>query len=179
MAKLKLLLLDANVIIEAHEKGVWENLTQSCEITITEAVKSECKYWLDLEGNRNYIDIDSYITKGSINCVEVKLTSIEELIAKFDVSYVDRLDPGETESLAFLFESNDNWVISSSDDIVYKILGAMNRINQGISLEEILNKIGVTKTLQWQFTKKFRMIKSKTGQIDSIQERGFVDKSLQ
>ena len=62
----------------------------------------------------------------------------------FDDSYLGVLDDGEAESLAYLFDAKSDFLISSADKIVYRVLGNMHREDQGISLEEILNKIGMT-----------------------------------
>ena len=83
--------------------------------------------------------------------------------------YFDRLDPGEAESLAFLMNSRDEWLISSSDEIVFKTLGLEGRSEQGISLEEILDKIGMTRSnLSVQYTREFRMNVTRKGQIDGV-----------
>ena len=55
---------------------------------------------------------------------------------------------------------------------MYRVLGATGRSDQGISLQEILDRIGQTKSLTWQYTKEFREQKTKTGGLDQIQDRG-------
>ena len=40
-------------------------------------------------------------------------------------SYLDRLDDGEAESLAFFLSSQDDYLISSADIIVFKVLGRL------------------------------------------------------
>ena len=55
-----------------------------------------------------------------------------------------------------------NCLICSGDAIVYRVLGATGRSDQGISLQEILDRIGQTKSLAWQYTKEFREQKTKT-----------------
>ena len=79
------------------------------------------------------------------------------------------MDDGEAESLAFLFNSREEWLLTSSDEIVFKTLGVEGRSEQGISLEEILQKIGLSRSmLKAQFTKQFRLNVTKKGQIDQI-----------
>ena len=58
----------------------------------------------------------------------------------------------------------------AADHIVFKILGFFRKAEQGISLEEVLDKIGLSQKLRVkQYTKKFREECTRTGQIESIQ----------
>ncbi|HOQ06105.1 MAG TPA: hypothetical protein PKY88_12940, partial [Anaerohalosphaeraceae bacterium] len=93
-----------------------------------------------------------------------------EMFSKqYGPAYLDRLDPGEAESLAFLFQSKDDWLFTSGDAIVFQILGAAGRCDQGISLEEILQALGLTcKDLKKQYRKDFRLRETQRGKIDGI-----------
>jgi hypothetical protein len=56
-----------------------------------------------------------------------------------------------------LFDAKIDFLISSVDKIVYRLLGNMHRFDQGISLQEILNKIGLTASqLPPQYRREFR-----------------------
>ena len=57
------------------------------------------------------------------------------------------------------------WLISSADAIVYRVLGGLRRRHQGISLEEVLDEIGLQRPLAYQYTEKFR---------DKWTHRGFI-----
>jgi hypothetical protein len=46
--------------------------------------------------------------------------------------------------------------LCSSDAIVFKVLSLMDRSEQGVSLEEVLHSIGLSRGLSHQFTKAFR-----------------------
>lgn len=88
MPKLKLLILDANVVIRRHELNLWQIVTAKCEV---------------------------------------------------------------------------------ADSIVYKVLGNLNMAEQGISLEEILQKIGHgLADSPWQYSKAFREKWTQAGQRDAI-----------
>ncbi len=72
MPMFQLLLFDASVIIFAHKLGVWSQLTEKCIITITKTVKEqEVYYWVDENETPHSIDLDDYIEKGKIECIEV------------------------------------------------------------------------------------------------------------
>ena len=100
------------------------------------------------------------------------LAQVENFKIKFDPTYLDRMDPGETDSLAYLCQSSEPWRITSGDGIVFKILGRLARGEQGISLEEILQQTGLVRELKWQYTKEFRLKYTRQGEHDSITGRG-------
>lgn len=167
--KFPLLLLDANIVIYLHELRIWESFITQCRVTITQAVAKESDYWEDENGFHSPIDLDSDIRTGKIDCIDVPLEIVEAFLKKYGPVYLERLDPGEAESLAFLFNSKDKWLFTSADEIVFKVLGAAGRFEQGISLEEILQKIGLSRPgLKVQFTKQFRLNTAKKGQFDGI-----------
>lgn len=43
--KIRLLLLDANVVIELHSLELWEHVVERCEILLTETVVEEARYY--------------------------------------------------------------------------------------------------------------------------------------
>jgi hypothetical protein len=91
---------------------------------------------------------------------------------QFDPVYLGDLDDGEAESLAYMMKQSADFLISSGDAIVYRILGNLGRTEQGISLEEILQKIGLGLSLEWPYSKAFREKYSKDGEADMIRGRG-------
>jgi len=108
---------------------------------------------------------------------KLKLLPIADILAfknRFDASYVCDLDNGEAESLAYLTSQPKlDFKISSGDAIVYKVLGNLNIVDQGIALEEILQQIGLTRRVnEFQYTRAFRDQMTKVGSTDRIQGRG-------
>lgn len=164
--KFQLLLLDANIVICLHELGIWQSFIETCDVTLTRTVVDEVASY----------DLTPDIRDHKIDCVDVPLDTVQKFIKKYGPVYVDRLDPGEAESLAFLCEDRREWLISSSDEIVFKTLGLEGKAEQGISLEEILNKIGMTQSkLPIQYTREFRENVTRKGQIDRIQGFGHTE----
>lgn len=167
--KFRLLLLDANVVIYLHELGLWDKFTDSCDVTLTRTVVDEVKYYSAEEGIQYRIDLEPDVRDGRINCVDVPVDRVQKFIESFGPSYIDRLDPGESESLAYLFNSSEEWLICSADEIVFRALGLLQRVEQGISLEEILQKTGLVRSdLAGRYSKQFRLNVTKKGQIDHI-----------
>lgn len=172
MKKLRLLLLDANVIIELFRRGIWDTIVERCEIVLAQSVVDESQFYDTDIGERKYIDLADYIRKNKISVFNVSISQLVQFKKQFDASYFERLDPGECESLAFLCLSAEPYNICSADAIVYRILGNLNRSEQGISLEEVLGSVGMGYTLSRQFTKIFRLANTKRGQQDSVQDKG-------
>jgi hypothetical protein len=169
MPKFRLLLLDANVVIYAHELGIWHTLTDHCEITIAKTVaEQEVYFWRDQNDVRHEIDLAADIRDARVRCVEVPLSQIEAFRRKFGPIYLDAMDPGETESLAFLVNSTESWRICSSDAIVFRVLGSLGRGEQGISFEEVLSAVGLGRQVDGMYDKSFRQRYTSRGQQESI-----------
>lgn len=173
MKKLRFLLLDANVVIQLFELGLWERIVQSCEILLARTVaEREASFFFDADGHQQLINLTDDISANRITVVEMPLSSIKLFMARFDRLYLERLDPGETESLAYLDSSADECLICSSDAIVFRVLAQLSLVERGLSLEEILKTIGLGRSLPSQFTKQFRDQWTKRGQQEKIQGIG-------
>jgi hypothetical protein len=116
-------------------------------------------------GPRFFLGCENYVFERTI-------TELKGFTDLFDPVYVASLDPGEAESLAYLVQSKDAYLISSGDAIVFRVLGLLNRSDQGISLEEVLQKIGLGQSLLKQYTKQFREWYAREGEQDSLRGRG-------
>ena len=100
--------------------------------------------------------------------VEVDAAQLKAFLNRFDPVYFGEMDPGETESLAYLISSNDPCLICSSDAIVFRVLGCLGLVEQGLSLETILQQVGLGRALTYQFTERFREYWTKRGQRDGM-----------
>jgi hypothetical protein len=173
MPKLKLLILDANAVIFLFENGLWQSVLARCEIYLSRIVaEDEVKYYHGRDADK-LIDLSQDIQQGKACLFDVTPPQLKNFTSNFDPLYLDRLDPGEAESLAYLVVSSDEYLISSGDAIVYKVLGNLNRGHQGISLEEVFQRIGLSQSkLPRQYSKQFRENNTSEGSQDSIRGRG-------
>lgn len=89
-------------------------------------------------GERVDFDLGEFERNGAIEVVEVALPALKTFLSQFDASYAEKLDPGEAESLAYLLAANADTHICSADGIVFRVLGNLDRGQQGLSLEEVL-----------------------------------------
>lgn len=174
MPRLRLLLFDANIVIELHKIVLWEKVIGLCDVTLTKTVaEDESEFWEDDFEEKHYFNLQEEIDSGKINCITVSNKHLEALFEKFSPVYLDRLDPGEAESLAVLISSDDDWLISSSDGIVFRVLGNLGLPDQGISLAEVLQKIGLTYPgLRFHFGRDFRLKMTQQGQQEGIMGMG-------
>lgn len=171
MKKFKLLLLDANVVIELWRLSLWEKVVDQCDVHLARTVVGEARFFEDDDG-RHEIDLTADEAARRITVFELHPSEIRDFLSKFDPLYIQRLDPGEAESLGFLFRQSDECHICSADAIVFRVLGNFNRSGQGVSLEEILEKIGLGRKLRKQFTRSFRESSTQKGFSDGLGDLG-------
>ena len=78
--------------------------------------------------------------------------------------------------MAFLIDSPEQCLICSADKIVFRVLGNLKRSDQGISLEEVLQSVGLGIDLPWQFTKRFREEWARKGFGEGLGGIGYKEK---
>ena len=170
MKKFQFLLLDAGPIIKLFELGIWDAFIEKCDVTISKIVADEAK-WASQEFQDIRIDLEPY--EAIIKVIDLEPAIVKSFYEKFNLRYKAGIHDGEKETLAFLCESPENWSVCSADAAVFMVLGLLGKGNQGISLQEILQKIGLSQSsLEWEYTKKFREKYTRMGRIDSVQHKG-------
>jgi hypothetical protein len=169
MKRFKFLLLDANVVIKVFSLGLWDALVNQCEIHLSEIVVSESNYFEDSEGGHHDIKLDPYIKDGRIQVFSHSSSDLRNFRSSFDSMYLEKLDPGETESLIHLLSPDcEELILCSGDAIVFRVLGNLRVAEKGISLEEIFDRFGWRRSLEPCFTRKWRHQWSRTGLGDSL-----------
>jgi hypothetical protein len=172
MKRLRLLLLDANVVIHLFELRLWEVVVEHCEVVLARTVVEESHFYEDEDGQRQDFDLATYEADGRIRVEEVGAEQIQNLRQLFHPGYLERLDAGEAESLALLMQSHDPYLFCAADSIVSKALVNLQREEQAISLEEVLQKVGFARKLRYQFSREAQQKWIRQGQADMIQGRG-------
>jgi hypothetical protein len=173
MPKSKLLILDANVVIFLFEHNLWAQVTARYEIHLSRIVaEQEANHFYDGNGDKQPIDLSTDIAAGTIKIFDVPVAQFKAFKDQFDPVYFGGLDQGEQESLAHLFNTTEQFRISSGDAIVYKVLGLKQRSDQGVSLEELLQECGMGRAVPWAHQKKFREKNTSEGEQDFIRGRG-------
>jgi hypothetical protein len=149
-------LLDANIVIIAHELGVWDLLKNAYEITLPAIVcRREALYYFK-DGEKLQIQLREQIKSGEIDEIEGTGDELNKLVNLFESYFLDTLDAGELEALALIYSRRvNNAVFCTGDGPAIKALVMMGASGLGISLETALNKIGLTKKLRIQYTEDF------------------------
>ena len=172
MKKFQFLLLDAGPIITLFGLHIWDEFLKRCDVSISQTVANEAK-WASQEFEDIRIDLESY--KDQINIFDIDPSLAKSFLDRFDEIYKTGIHDGEKETLAFVCNSPERWLLCSGDKAVYQVLGLLGRGEQSISLEEILEQIGLPQSqLRREYTKKFREIWIRKGRIDSIQDKGLL-----
>jgi len=169
MKKFQFLLLDAGPIIELFRQGIWDEFVQRCDITLAQTVVEEAK-WASQKFEDVRIELEPDETEGAIRVFDLELSKFDSFLKTFgqQLKQID-IHSGEKETLAFLYDSTENWRVCAADKAVFRFLGMTGKGESGISLEEILKKIGLVKQLDWEFTKRFRKKFTRIGQVNGIQ----------
>jgi hypothetical protein len=177
MKKPTSLLLDAGPIIKLFELSIWDKFIERCDVGISRTVAEDEVVFAGKEYFKEYIDfgLKAWEEKGLIKIIEAEPSDVKVFYEKHSLKGKYRIDPGEEETLAFLHKCSKDWKLCSADGPVFSVLGFLGRTEQGISLEEILEKIGLSQSnLEWRYTKKFREKYNLLGQRDFVQDQNLL-----
>jgi len=171
-------LVDANVIIEAHELNVWHSLVASFELTVPSVVaREEAKYFV-IAGQHNPINLSSSIERNEITELEADASELAELMRQFDPLFSESIDAGEQEALALMLAGRcPDHSFCSADARPVQALAMLDMSDRGISLEELLRRIGQSKKLDDHFASAFLERQIKEGQRRRIQGDGLSERS--
>lgn len=172
MKKLNLLLFDANIVIYLFKLGIWDKVIALCDVHLSETVVDEARFYDDASGFEKTIDLGAEIESGGIKTFGLETSKLAAFRHQFDPLYFERLDPGELESLVFLSDAEEEYLLCSADSIVFKVLGNLRLSHQGISLEEVLQRIGIGRNIEYQYSKKFREKWDKIGAQERMYGQG-------
>jgi len=172
MKRFPFLLIDAGPIIKLFSLGIWDDFIKYCDVSISRIIVDDQALYT--EDGKKHIDLNPYEERELIKIIDVEPSVVKTFYDKFDLLYQADIHDGEKETLAFLCNSTENWIVCAADGAVFRVLGLLGKAEQGISLEEVLEKIGLSRKLEWKYTKKFCEKYTRIGQIDSIKNKGLL-----
>lgn len=157
MTKPKLLLLDANVIIECHRISVWNPLIEKAEIIVPSIVASDEVLFSEKGKITEAIHLPSLISNGQIQEFIVDIddyAAVDEALSKFPIG---EIHAGEKEALAIMHfkKIGDDYKFSTSDKSAIYALCALGLSDVGVSLESILKMYGLTKQVKREFSDEY------------------------
>ena len=145
-------LVDTNVIIEAHRTECWNALVGHYELDTVRRCVEECA-----TGNqrlRNPVPIDIDRLEKAVNPKSVEQKAIVSLLVECPESA--DLDPGEKELLAYAFSIREQiFLLCSPDRACMAAIYELGWIERYVSLEELAQYAGVRPNLAFHFTKKW------------------------
>jgi len=132
----KLLLLDADVIIDLHTLSLFDRIIKGYEIHVTKTVLSEASYF-KRDGARTKIAIRDRVTI-------IENIAVEHLQTVRDEAKEARLgiDPGELEAIACLIQNDEELIFCTCDQAAIKLLAFMNLEARAVSIEKTIRTTG-------------------------------------
>lgn len=151
---LRIVLLDADVIIDLYRYKIWKHIVSKNKILIPSIVlRREVYFYIDESGFKHSINLLNEVGK---SIIEVSV-SAEELIDfkhKFDHFISEELDSGETEALKIL-NDRDDCSFCTCDKAAIKAISLLGKREQGLSFEKLLKSSGITKNLEKKHTEQY------------------------
>jgi hypothetical protein len=167
-------LLDANIVIEAHTLEIWAELKDRYELILPSVVIiDEARYFKSTKRGSKSIRLGEQIAKGEVQQLTATIEEYGELYKIFASWFLQALDPGETEALALLRANRTPGAFfCTSDAPAIKALAMLGLSQRGISMEMLMSKVGLAKRLETQFTEDFFTRNIRHGQTARITGEG-------
>lgn len=140
---------DANVVIDAHVHGFWDDLISRYEVYIPSIILKEVKYYIGLDSKKNQINLKEQINDGKIFEIEATSAEMSKIISSATERFKETVHKGELEALAILNNRTELGIkFCTGDKAAIKALSAVGLGANGVSLEEVLDNIGQKRRLK-------------------------------
>jgi hypothetical protein len=133
----KLLLLDANVIIDLHTLGLFEKIAKTYDVHVTRTVFGEAKFF-KRDGRGQKINISDKVTVVD----DVGLDSLNSVRTEAEEAGLT-IDPGELESIAFLSNTEEEIAFCTCDKAALTLISYIELEKRSISLEQAAKIAGL------------------------------------
>lgn len=166
-----LVLLDADVIIDLHGFGVWDEILSKYKIFISSIIlRQEVYFHEDEEGHKHPIDLVKDVDK-KFKELSVTADDLREFAERFDPVLKAEIHQGEKEALS-LVSANEEMHFCTCDRAATIALGVLGLADRGVSFEHLLKTAGITKKLLPKHLEKTFQGYLKQASIMRIQGRG-------
>lgn len=132
----RLLLLDADVVIDLHSLGLFDKMSSAYDLHVTRTVLKEADYYP--KGNTKVpIKIDRKVTI-------IEDISIESLGIVQKEAQEARLvvDPGEATSIAYILQAKEEMPFCLCDKAAIKLMAFMDLDDKSVSVEQAFWRAG-------------------------------------
>ena len=147
----KLLLLDADVVMDLHTLGLFERIKKAYDVCVTRVVFEEARYYKK-DGIKHKIEIENLAIIEDIDPEILKSVQREAREARLGV------DPGESTSIAYLIQTEIDITFCTCDQAAIKLIAYMELERKAVSLEKALRTTGYQRKNLYprHFEKTFR-----------------------
>jgi len=130
----KLLLLDADVIIDLHTLGLFGKISKAYNICLTRDVFEEARYYKK-DGTKIDIDIKDVVIIKNVDVESLRKVQREAKEARLGIG------PGESTSIAYLIQT-EKITFCTCDQVAIKLLSYLELEQKSISMEKALRNTG-------------------------------------
>lgn len=131
----KLLLLDADVVIDLHTLGLFGKISKAYCVCLTRSVFEEARYYKK-DGAKIEIDIKDAAIIEDVDFESLKKVQTEAKEARLGI------DPGESMSIAYLIQTEKEITFCTCDRAAIKLISYLELEQKSISLEKALKITG-------------------------------------
>lgn len=171
-------LLDANVVITAHELGVWDWLVRVFRVSVPSiVVRTEALHYHPSKQPWRSVPIhlQEQVASGDIEELTVTAEDIARVLSVFDASFVGGLHAGETEGLALLQTGRaGNAQFCSGDALAIQALAMLGFGDRGVSLQTLLGGKKTPTPLAAQCTEEYLRRNLEIGRDNRITGTGLL-----
>ncbi|MFC2156517.1 hypothetical protein ACFLT9_01640 [Acidobacteriota bacterium] len=171
---MRIVLLDADVIIDLHRFGIWEAIVRQNHLLIPSTIlRQEAFYWKDEFGFKHSIDL-LHAAGNQFEEISVSAQDLQAFKQKFDRFIEEELDTGETEALKIL-NDRDDCHFCTCDKVAIKAIAILGKRELGQSFELLLKSSGITKQLERKHTDSYFNKYLDEGSLLRVQRFGLKD----
>jgi hypothetical protein len=149
------ILLDANVIFEAHRQGIWQPLLQKVRIAVPSIIARDEALFVEIGKTTLPLNLREDIDSGRLEELSAEASEMRGVQRVFDRAFVDGLHEGELEALAITRRSEEEILFCSADQMAIQALAMMDHADRGLSFEALLRKAGLWRKMERHFTEAF------------------------
>jgi hypothetical protein len=150
-AKGDIVLVDTNVIIEAHRVRCWRAIVNFFRV---ETVEKCCEEAATGDKRRaDYVAVDVEEMKKVVAVHAVSLLQLAEVETR--LAEPDRIDMGEKHLLAHALAKSGAWCLSASDRAAVRAGNELGFLERLVSLEALARAVGISARFKNHFTEKW------------------------
>jgi len=151
IAKGTIVLVDTNVIIEAHRVQCWRAMVNFFKVETVEKCSEEAA--TGDKRRAHYVAVDAEEMKKVIAVHAVSLLELAKIETR--LAEPDRIDMGEKHLLAHALARPGAWYLSASDRAAVRAGNELGFLERFVSLESLARAVGMPAQFKHHFTEKW------------------------